>query len=276
MPFEWFVALRFLREGRMQTVLILLGVSVVQKNREIGILRAVGTTRRQVLHIFLIQGLLLGAGGWVLGVGIGAALSLLFAGHGDQPGRLANLSGQSLAAALPRHSGHGAGGGPPLRGGPGAAGGRAGPGAGDPAWLSVRLRPTTPGAAREPGLSGSGPAGRPVVLLERVTKDFGEAVVTHVLKEIDFRLERREFTALIGPSGSGKCTLLNLIGLLDRPTCGSHRVRRHRHARPARDRPHSPARPLHRVRLPVPPPAAGLHRAGERHAAGDRPGWPRP
>jgi ABC-type lipoprotein release transport system permease subunit len=28
MPFEWFVALRFLREGRMQTVLILLGVSV--------------------------------------------------------------------------------------------------------------------------------------------------------------------------------------------------------------------------------------------------------
>jgi lipoprotein-releasing system permease protein len=56
-----------------------LVVWVVQKTREIAILRAVGTTRRQILHIFLVQGLLLGAGGWVLGVGIGAALSWFFA-----------------------------------------------------------------------------------------------------------------------------------------------------------------------------------------------------
>mgnify|MGYP001435447027 CR=1 FL=1 len=62
--------------------------------------------------------------------------------------------------------------------------------------------------------------GIPVVLLAKITKDFGETVVTHVLKGIDFRLERREFTALIGPSGSGKSTLLNIIGLLDRPTGG--------------------------------------------------------
>jgi lipoprotein-releasing system ATP-binding protein len=60
----------------------------------------------------------------------------------------------------------------------------------------------------------------PVVLLDKVTKNFGETVVTRVLQEIDFRLDRREFTALIGPSGSGKSTLLNLIGLLDRPTGG--------------------------------------------------------
>ncbi len=72
-----------------------------------------------------------------------------------------------------------------------------------------------PGASPERGQNGA-----PVVLLEKVTKDFGETVVTHVLKGIDFRLEHREFTALIGPSGSGKSTLLNLIGLLDRPTGG--------------------------------------------------------
>ena len=62
-----------------------LVVWVVQKNREIGILRAVGTTRRQVLHIFLIQGLLLGAGGWVLGVGIGTVLSIIFASMATNP-----------------------------------------------------------------------------------------------------------------------------------------------------------------------------------------------
>jgi lipoprotein-releasing system permease protein len=62
-----------------------LVVWVVQKNREIGILRAVGTTRRQVLHIFLIQGLLLGAGGWVLGVGVGTVLSAIFASMATNP-----------------------------------------------------------------------------------------------------------------------------------------------------------------------------------------------
>jgi lipoprotein-releasing system ATP-binding protein len=59
-----------------------------------------------------------------------------------------------------------------------------------------------------------------VVLLENVTRDFGQAVITRVLKGIDFRLAAGEFTALTGPSGSGKSTLLNLIGLLDRATSG--------------------------------------------------------
>jgi lipoprotein-releasing system ATP-binding protein len=72
----------------------------------------------------------------------------------------------------------------------------------------------------EPTPAGEGP----VVLLEGVTRDFGEVVVTHVLKGIDFRLDRSEFTALIGPSGSGKSTLLNIIGLLDRPTGGKVRL----------------------------------------------------
>ncbi len=64
----------------------------------------------------------------------------------------------------------------------------------------------------------------PVIELAGVTKDFGEDVVTHVLKGIDLRIEAGEFTALVGPSGSGKSTLLNLLGLLDRPTGGKLRV----------------------------------------------------
>ena len=62
-----------------------LVVWVVQKNREIGILRAVGTTRGQVLRIFLIQGLLLGAAGWIVGLGVGTTLSLFFAGLATNP-----------------------------------------------------------------------------------------------------------------------------------------------------------------------------------------------
>ncbi len=60
----------------------------------------------------------------------------------------------------------------------------------------------------------------PVLQLQGVVKEYGEAVRTRVLHGVDLTVERGEFTALIGPSGSGKSTLLNLIGLLDRPTEG--------------------------------------------------------
>ena len=43
-------------------------MSVVQKRREIGILRAMGATRAQVLRIFLLQGAIVGALGSALGV----------------------------------------------------------------------------------------------------------------------------------------------------------------------------------------------------------------
>ncbi|WP_332741970.1 ABC transporter permease [Hydrogenophaga sp.] len=45
-----------------------LVVSVVQKRREIGILRAMGATRGQVLRVFLVQGAVVGAVGSVLGI----------------------------------------------------------------------------------------------------------------------------------------------------------------------------------------------------------------
>jgi lipoprotein-releasing system permease protein len=48
-------------------------VSVVQKSREIGILRAMGITREQVLTIFLLQGGLLGLGGALAGSALGSA-----------------------------------------------------------------------------------------------------------------------------------------------------------------------------------------------------------
>jgi len=50
-----------------------LVVSVVQRSREIGILRAMGITRGQVLRVFLLQGGLLGLGGALIGSAIGAS-----------------------------------------------------------------------------------------------------------------------------------------------------------------------------------------------------------
>jgi lipoprotein-releasing system permease protein len=55
-----------------------LVVSVVQKQREIGILRAMGATRGQVLRIFLLQGAIVGALGSVVGVGLAAGLIWAF------------------------------------------------------------------------------------------------------------------------------------------------------------------------------------------------------
>jgi lipoprotein-releasing system permease protein len=48
-----------------------LVVSVIQRSKDIGILRAMGTTRGQILRIFLIQGGLLGFAGAVIGCGVG-------------------------------------------------------------------------------------------------------------------------------------------------------------------------------------------------------------
>ena len=55
-----------------------LVVSVVQKQREIGILRAMGATRAQILRLFLVQGAVVGALGSVLGVGFAVVMIWLF------------------------------------------------------------------------------------------------------------------------------------------------------------------------------------------------------
>ena len=55
-----------------------LVVSVVQKRREIGILRAMGTTRGQILRVFLVQGAVVGALGSLLGIALAVLLIWLF------------------------------------------------------------------------------------------------------------------------------------------------------------------------------------------------------
>ncbi len=55
-----------------------LVVSVVQKRREIGILRAMGATRGQMVRVFLVQGGIVGAVGSVFGLVLAVAMIWLF------------------------------------------------------------------------------------------------------------------------------------------------------------------------------------------------------
>ena len=59
-----------------------------------------------------------------------------------------------------------------------------------------------------------------LISLQGVTKVYDRGSVP-ALSDIDLAIETGRITAVMGPSGGGKSTLLNLIGGLDRPTSGS-------------------------------------------------------
>ena len=62
----------------------------------------------------------------------------------------------------------------------------------------------------------------PLVQIDSVEKIFHRGSEdVHVLADLNLTIPTGEFLALMGPSGSSKSTLLNLIGGLDRPTRGT-------------------------------------------------------
>jgi len=50
------------------------------------------------------------------------------------------------------------------------------------------------------------------------------AIAVPVLEAVDLELARGEWLAILGPSGSSKSTLLNILGLLDRPDAGVYEL----------------------------------------------------
>ena len=59
---------------------------------------------------------------------------------------------------------------------------------------------------------------KPIIEFKNVSKVFEDSN-TKVLKDINFELEEGKFYTLLGASGSGKSTILNIIaGLLDATT----------------------------------------------------------
>ena len=67
--------------------------------------------------------------------------------------------------------------------------------------------------------------GKYAIEIEALTKvyDMGEEKV-HALKGVDIRIEKGSFWANMGHSGSGKSTMLQILGCLDRQTSGRYRL----------------------------------------------------
>ena len=60
-----------------------------------------------------------------------------------------------------------------------------------------------------------------ILKIENLTKVYGSGEnEVRALDGVSFSVEKGEFLAIIGPSGSGKCTLLHILGGVDRPTSG--------------------------------------------------------
>ena len=64
-----------------------------------------------------------------------------------------------------------------------------------------------------------------IIELKNIHKYFGQdGNRVHVLKGINLSIEKGDFVAIIGQSGSGKSTMMNIIGCLDVATSGSYKI----------------------------------------------------
>jgi len=69
------------------------------------------------------------------------------------------------------------------------------------------------------------PSDQPVTELRGAGKTYFKpdgSVLVEALRPVDVALKRGQYVAIMGASGSGKSTMMNILGCLDRPTCGSY------------------------------------------------------
>ena len=59
-----------------------------------------------------------------------------------------------------------------------------------------------------------------IIELKNINKIYGKAMENQVLFDINVSFKEKSFNSIIGESGSGKSTMLNIMGTLDKPTSG--------------------------------------------------------
>ena len=109
-----------------------------------------------------------------------------------------------------------------------------------------------------------------MIELETIEKTYGSGdTATPVLKGVSFRIQAGEYVALMGASGTGKSTLMNILGCLDKPTGGQYQLDGTRRGEPGRQCPVAFAKPEDRVCLPAVSSARTDDGTEERDAAAD-------
>ncbi len=89
--------------------------------------------------------------------------------------------------------------------------------------MQATLETTTPESELSAGLLTPQAEAHPVIELEQIHKTYSMGdVKVHALRGISLKIKEGEFVAIMGTSGSGKSTMMNIVGCLDQPTRGTY------------------------------------------------------
>ena len=63
-----------------------------------------------------------------------------------------------------------------------------------------------------------------MIKIKNLKRHYNTGVIVKALNGVSFKIKKGEFIAIMGSSGSGKTTMLRILGLLDKPTNGEYTI----------------------------------------------------